>query len=55
MSTKEKMQLTELLDRKGAFRLKGAVEQIALMCGVSRYTIYTYLRKIRTGKAFNQI
>jgi predicted transcriptional regulator YheO len=55
MSTKEKIMLTQLLDGNGAFRLKGAVEQIAMMCGVSRYTIYAYLRKIRTGKAFNQI
>jgi len=55
MSTFEKIKLTELLEKNGAFHLKGAVEQIALMTGVSKFTIYNYLKKIRTGKVFNQI
>jgi predicted transcriptional regulator YheO len=55
MSTSEKIRLTELLDKSGAFQLKGAVEQIAIMTGVSKFTIYNYLKRIRTGKTFNQI
>ena len=55
MSTKEKLELTDLLEQSGAFQLKGAVQQIAALTGVSKFTIYNYLKKIRTGKVFNQI
>ena len=47
MGTEEKIRLIELLEHDGAFRLKGAVEQVASMAGVSKYTIYNYLKKIR--------
>ena len=48
MTTDEKTRLIGLLEQDGVFRLKGAVEQVARLVGVSRYTIYNYLRKIRT-------
>ncbi|MDP3480614.1 MAG: helix-turn-helix transcriptional regulator [Desulfoprunum sp.] len=47
MSMEEKTKLIEVLERDGAFRLKGAVEQVAVMAGVSKYTVYNYLKKIR--------
>lgn len=47
MSTEEKTGLVERLERDGTFRLKGAVGQVAAMAGVSKYTIYNYLKKIR--------
>jgi predicted transcriptional regulator YheO len=53
MSLEEKLELTDLLDKSGAFQLKGAVQQIAALTGVSKFTIYNYLKKVRTGKAFN--
>lgn len=47
MGTQEKIRLIGLLEQDGAFRLKGAVEQVARLAGVSRYSIYNYLKKIR--------
>ncbi len=43
MSREEKVQLVRLLDGKGLFLIKGAVEEVAARLGVSRFTIYTYL------------
>ena len=53
MSTEEKTALVELLENNGAFQFKGAVEQIALLIGVSKYTIYNYLKKIHARQAIN--
>jgi len=35
------------LDKKGVFLVKGSVEQVASVLGVSRYTIYNYLEETR--------
>ncbi len=50
MTTDEKTHLIEQLERHGVFNLKGAVEKIAAMTGVTKYTIYNYLKKIRIEK-----
>lgn len=55
MSTEEKTELVEILERNGALQFKGAVEQIALRVGVSKYTIYNYLKKIHARQAINQV
>ena len=55
MSTEEKTDLVEILERNGALQFKGAVEQIALLAGVSKYTIYNYLKKIHARQAINPI
>lgn len=55
MNTDEKTHLVELLERNGAMQFKGAVEQIALLAGVSKYTIYNYLKKIHTRQAVNHL
>lgn len=55
MSTEEKTELVEILERNGALQFKGAVEQIALRVGVSKYTIYNYLKKIHARQAINQL
>jgi predicted transcriptional regulator YheO len=47
MSVEEKTTLIRLLEEQGTFQLKGAVEQVALLMGVTRYTVYNYLKKIR--------
>lgn len=54
MSTAEKIRLVEVLESKGAFQIKGAVDQAAMMIGVSKYTVYNYLQKIRTAHAVNK-
>ena len=53
MSTSEKTELVEILERNGAMQFKGAVEQIALLAGVSKYTIYNYLKKVHARQAIN--
>lgn len=53
MSTDEKTVLVETLERNGALQFKGAVEQIALLAGVSKYTIYNYLKKVHTRQIIN--
>ncbi len=55
MTTGEKTELVEVLERHGALQFKGAVEQIALLAGVSKYTIYNYLKKIHARQAVNHV
>jgi hypothetical protein len=47
MSRAEKQQLVRYLDERGAFRLRKAVEDVAEILGVSRFTVYNYLEAIR--------
>ena len=51
MSTEEKMRVVKKLEREGTFKIKGAVNQVALKLGVSNYTVYNYLKKIRAAEA----
>jgi predicted transcriptional regulator YheO len=57
MGTDEKIRLVKILEDKGAFQIKGVVNQIALRLGVSNFTIYNYLKKIRAsnGTSFKSI
>jgi predicted transcriptional regulator YheO len=48
MNVQEKTQLITILEEHGTFQLKSAVEQIAPMMGVTKYTVYNYLKKVRT-------
>jgi predicted transcriptional regulator YheO len=54
MSTEEKIELVKVLENKGAFQIKRAVDQVAILVGVSKYTIYNYLQKVRATQAINQ-
>lgn len=47
MSKEEKIKLIQALERQGVFLLKGAVEHLAHILGVSKYTVYNYLKEIR--------
>ena len=51
MSTEEKMIVVKRLESEGPFKIKGAVNQVALKLGVSNYTVYNYLKKIRAAQA----
>ena len=55
MTSEERLNLIDLLENKGTFQIKGAVDQVALMLGVSKYTVYNYLQKIRAVHAVNKI
>lgn len=47
MNTDEKTDLVSLLEKNGAFQLKGAVDEVAAKMGVTKFTVYNYLKKIR--------
>ncbi len=49
MTTEEKIRLVRILETKGAFQIRGVVSQVALRLGVSNFTIYNYLKKIRAA------
>ena len=47
LSREDKQRAVRLLDERGAFVLRKAVEEVADAFGVSRITIYNYLTAIR--------
>ncbi len=49
MSMGEKIQLVKILEEKGVFQIKGVINQVALLLGVSNFTVYNYLKKIRAA------
>jgi len=51
MSTNEKIRVVKNLETKGTFQIKGVVNQVAVRLGVSNFTIYNYLKKIRASNA----
>lgn len=46
----DKQRVVRMLDERGAFLLRGAVDDIATAMGVSRITIYNYLNAINSGE-----
>jgi predicted transcriptional regulator YheO len=46
MEKEDKLRVVKLLDDKGIFLIKGAVETIAKVLGVSTITLYKYLREV---------
>ena len=48
LSLEEKIECVRLLQEKGAFLIKGSTEYLASVLGVSKFTIYNYLQKIKT-------
>lgn len=47
MDRDEKKQLVQKLDKSGVFTIKGAVLYLSKVLGVSRFTIYSYLKEVR--------
>jgi len=50
LSKEEKVEIVKKLDEQGAFLIKGAIDYVAKVLCVSRYTIYNYLDEIRVSK-----
>ncbi|SKA11856.1 helix-turn-helix transcriptional regulator [Selenihalanaerobacter shriftii] len=50
MNKEDKLEVIRFLEKRGAFMIKGAVEAAAEDLGVSRYTIYNYLKEIEGTK-----
>ncbi len=51
MTKEEKVVIVKLLNNQGAFLIKGAIDYVAKVLCVSRYTIYNYLDEIREEQA----
>jgi predicted transcriptional regulator YheO len=47
LNREDNINITRFLDHKGIFAVKNSVETIAEYLGVSRYTIYNYLKEIK--------
>ena len=50
LSKEEKIAVVQYLDRKGAFLIKKAAEQVAECLSVSRFTVYNYLNAGKEGQ-----
>lgn len=50
ISKDEKVNIVQLLDDKGVFLIKGAIDYVAKALCVSRYTVYNYLDEIRVNE-----
>lgn len=54
LSHEDKIELIARLDEKGVFQIKKAASIVADQFGISRATIYNYLRKARDGRTSRQ-
>lgn len=50
MTKEDKVEIVRVLDQKGAFLIKGAIDYVAKVLCVSRYTVYNYLDEVRVGE-----
>lgn len=55
MNTEEKIELVKELEANGLFQIKGGVDHVALVLGVTKYTIYNYLKKIHTEQKLSAL
>ena len=49
MTKEEKVQLVQTLEYQGAFLIRGAVAYVAKALGVSKFTVYNYLKEARSN------
>ena len=54
MTMEEKIELVKELEILGVFQIKGGTDMAALLMGVSKYTVYNYLKKIHAGQGLNR-
>jgi predicted transcriptional regulator YheO len=50
MDKAERKDLIRKLDKAGVFMIKGSVDYVAKVFGASRYTIYSYLKEVRSPR-----
>lgn len=50
MSRAERIDAIKELKENGVFKIKGSIDQVALLMGISKYTIYNYLKIVQTEK-----
>ena len=47
MDRGERLNFIKSLDEKGVFALKGSVDRVSKILGISKYTVYNYLQEIK--------
>ncbi|CAM2834305.1 hypothetical protein GCM10007176_19510 [Salinicoccus roseus] len=47
MKRHEKVELIRFMEEKGIFLMKGSVEKVASLLGISKVTVYSYLDEIK--------
>lgn len=50
MQKEDKLTFVRALEEKGVFDVRGALEYVAECLGVTSFTVYNYLKEIRSGK-----
>jgi len=55
MAMEDKVRFVRILEGKGSFLIKGSVDYIATILGVSKFTVYNYLTKIRAIGELNTL
>ncbi len=50
LTRKDNIELIRLMDEKGVFLVKGAIDKVAERLGLSKVTIYSYLDEVREKK-----
>jgi len=53
MSKEDKVHFVGILEDQGVFLLKGAVEQVARSMGISKFTVYNYIKTIRSKEKYH--
>ncbi|MCS7232846.1 MAG: PAS domain-containing protein [Synergistetes bacterium] len=48
MGKKQRIEALRMLDQEGVFLVRGAVEYVARRLGISKYTLYSYLKEIKS-------
>lgn len=49
MEREERLQVVRLMHERGLFLIRGGVERAAISLGISRFTLYSYLKEIRNS------
>ena len=55
MNKDERLAFIKALNDKGIFVLKGSVDKIAKILGLSKYTVYSYIQEIKSRGRINEI
>lgn len=55
MNKDERLEFIKALNDKGIFVLKGSVDKIAKILGLSKYTVYSYIQEIKSRGMINEI
>ncbi|MCM3323343.1 helix-turn-helix transcriptional regulator [Cytobacillus kochii] len=55
MKRNQKIELIRFMDEKGIFLMKGSVEKVASLLGISKVTVYSYLDEIKNKSSKGEV